>query len=83
MTTNDDLIAAMTAQVDGLRELAVLMVNADHPEKAHLEWHAEQSYGAAACLESWIDGLLETETAPEGNVDPETQLWPFPGWEAA
>lgn len=63
MTTHD-LITAMTAQMDSLRNLAVLMVNADHPQKEHLEYHAEQLYGAAACLESWIMGLLETETAP-------------------
>lgn len=62
--STDALITAMTERVDSLRELACLMVNADHPQKEHLEWHAEQLYGAAACLESWIEGLLEAETAP-------------------
>lgn len=59
----DTLIMAMTDAVDGLRDLACLMVNAHHPQKEHLEWHAEQLYGAAAVIESWIEALLEMETA--------------------
>lgn len=59
----DTLITAMTVQINGLRELACLIVNAHHPQKEHLEWHAEQLYGAAAVIESWIEALLEMETA--------------------
>ncbi len=81
--TTSDLITAMTAQMDSLRALACALVTANHPQQEALDYHAEQLYGAAACLESWIDGLLEAETTPEGDADPETQLWPFPGWEAA
>lgn len=62
--TTDDLITAMTERVDSLRQLAVLMVNADHPQKEHLEYLAERLYGAAVCLETWIEALLDTETAP-------------------
>lgn len=64
MTTTNDLITAMAERADSLRQLAVLMVNADLPQKEYLEYRAEQLYAAAACLELWIDGLLETETAP-------------------
>jgi len=57
----DALITALTRQMDGLRDLACRMMNADHPEKAALEQHAEELYDAAACIESWIAGLLEWE----------------------
>ena len=57
----DALITALTRQMDGLRDLACRMMNADHPEKAALEHHAEELYGAAACIESWIAGLLASE----------------------
>ena len=64
MTTTNDLITAMTAQMDALRELACTLFNADHPCEEHLEYRAERLYEAAAGLEFSIDALLEAETAP-------------------
>lgn len=59
--TTDELITALTVQMDALRELACLLFNADHPQKEHLEYRAEYLYEAAACLEFPIEALLEGE----------------------
>lgn len=72
--TTAALIAAMTAQMDALRELACTLFNAEHHHHEHLEYRAERLYAAAAGLEFSISALLETETAAELASETDSRL---------